>query len=135
MVKESMLFMYFDRNCQEALAFYRLVFGADILEKTTYGEVGMTEIEDEKPLVMNATFKIGGMKFCANDVLEGPPAIGDQLSVWLEFEGERSLQAAFRHFQKPECKVISALEETFWNAMYAKVQDPFGMMWELNFQK
>mgnify|MGYP003623664175 CR=1 FL=1 len=94
----------------------------------------MAEQEEHKSLVMNATFKIGGMKFCANDVLDTPPAIGNQLSVWLEFDGEPSLTSAFDHFRQPGCTVISEREETFWNALYAKVQDPFGLIWELNYQ-
>lgn len=27
------------------------------------------------------------------------------------------------------------LEDTFWGARYAKVEDPFGITWDLNFEK
>ena len=27
------------------------------------------------------------------------------------------------------------LQDTFWGAKYAKVQDPFGVMWDLNYTK
>lgn len=135
MIRESMTFMYFKGNCASALAFYSSVLGADVIEKTTYEEAGMTDKDEEKPLIMNATFILGDSKFCANDVLDSAPVIGDNLSLWLEFEDEQALKAAYGRFQLDDCTVISALEETFWNASYAKVQDPFGVIWELNFQR
>lgn len=135
MVKESMLFLYYGGNCGDALSFYQQVLGADVLEKTTYGAADMAETEAQKPLVMNSTFALGGVKFCASDVPGAAPTAGTRLSVWLEFDGEDAFTTVYRRFQQSDCKVLAPLEETFWNSVYAKVQDPFGITWELNFQK
>ena len=135
MIKDSMLFMHFNGRCENALDVYQTVFGADIIEKVTYGEAEISDKEHEKSLIMNSTFKIGGMTYCANDVLDNSPIVGNQLSIWLEFDGEASLNDAYKRFQQNDCKILSELEETFWNSLYTKVQDPFGVTWELNYQK
>ena len=135
MIKESMVFMYFNRSCGAALAFYQEAFGATILEKTSYGEAEMTDKEEEKPLIMNATFHVGNMKFCANDVLDVAPVVGNNVCLWLELDDEVSLDKVFEAFKRPDCQIVTPLEDTFWNGRYAKVQDPFGMLWELNYQR
>ena len=130
-----MIFMYFGGDCGGALEFYHSVFDANVIEKTTYGEAEMTDNEIEKGLIMNSTFQIGGMTFCANDVLVDKPTPGNALSVWLEFDSEASLQEVYARFQQDDCGIETNLEETFWNSVYAKVKDPFGVIWELNCQK
>lgn len=135
MIKESMLFLYFGGTCGDALAFYRDVLGAEIIERTTYGEADMTNNDAVKDLVMNATFKLGGMTFCSSDVLDGVPTAGDALSIWLEFDSEASLREVYARLGQGDCQVLSEAEETFWNSLYAKVRDPFGVIWELNHQR
>lgn len=135
MIRESMLFMYFGGGCTDALDFYREVFAAELVEKTTYGEAEMTENDTEKDLIMNSVFRLGGMTFCASDVPDGMPLPGDNLSVWLEFDGQEALYSVYARFQREDCGVQTPLAETFWGSIYAKVQDPFGVCWELNYQK
>ena len=135
MIKESMLFLYFNKNCQAALTMYENIFDANILERVTYGEAKMSEKEEEKSLIMNSTFTIGGMKFCANDVLDDSIIIGNQNTIWLEFSDEQAIQNVYTKLKDNKCIVISQIEETFWNSTYAKIKDPFGIIWELNYQK
>ena len=135
MIKESMVFMYFGGDCRDALNFYRTALGADVIEVVTYEEAGMADSDKEKALVMNSTFKLGGVAFCANDVFGSKTIVGNNLSIWLEFDGEESLRETYTRFQGASCKIQSEPEETFWNSVYEKVQDPFGIFWELNYQK
>lgn len=135
MIRESMLFLYFGGSCGDALAFYQDVFHVQLVERITYGEAEMTKKDAERDLVMNSVFKLGGMTFCASDVLEGCPDTGDNLSIWLEFDGEASLNGVYERFRQDDCRVESPLGETFWNSVYAKVRDPFGFCWELNYQR
>ena len=30
---------------------------------------------------------------------------------------------------------VLTIRDTFWGAKYAKVKDPFGVIWDLNYQK
>lgn len=136
MIKESMMFLYFCGNCRAALKFYASVFGAEIIERTTYGEAEMEVDEAEKDLVMNSTMVLGGMKVCAGDVLGGSELVdGNRLSFWLELEDREGLESVYKRFLQPDCKVLTAKDTTFWESVYAKVEDPFGIIWELNCQK
>ena len=67
-IKESMLFMYFNGDCGAALDLYQRVFDAEVVERETYGEAKMTEIESAKQLIMNSTFRLGGLTFWPNVV-------------------------------------------------------------------
>ena len=135
MIKESMLFLYFNGNCRQALTFYCDSFEAKLMEMITYGEAEMADGEEQKDLIMNSTLEIGGMKFCASDVVTDNVKEGNNLSVWLEFDEKSSFERAYSTCQESNCNVISPQKETFWNSIYAKIQDPFGIIWELNYQK
>ena len=95
----------------------------------------MAESEEQNELIMNATFELGGVTFCANDIVDNSYKEGGNIALWLELESEEDLDKTNEQLLNSKCKVITPLEETFWNAVYTKVQDPFGIVWELNYQK
>ena len=134
MVKEGMLFLSFHGMCDAALGFYQTVFDAQIVEKITYGEAEMAESPDINDWIMNSTIKIGNFTICAYDVLEDELKDGNRISVWLEIDTEESIRLIYERFLQSDCNIITKLETTFWNSLYAKVQDPFGFVWELNCQ-
>lgn len=134
MIKEGMLFLYFSGQCDQALAFYSEVLQAQVLEKTTYLEAEMSGGIDSDHLIMNATMQLGNLKVCASDLLESKPVIGNHTSIWLEIDTEENLRQAFNRFEKADSQLITKPELTFWNSVYCKVQDPFGVFWEFNSQ-
>ncbi|WP_067841829.1 VOC family protein [Amphibacillus sediminis] len=135
MIKDSMVFLFFNGDCQEALQFYHKVFGAKIVEQLTYGEAEMAETEEQTDLIMNSTIKLGPLTVCASDVITDQHLKqGNQSTIWLEIESEVALKDIYQHFTKQGCQIITELDRTFWNALYAKVQDQFGFTWELNYQ-
>lgn len=135
MIKEGMLFLLFNGECRSALTFYQSVFGARVVEKVTYGEAEMEENSIISDWIMNSTIQIGNLTICASDVPGEELANSNRISIWLEIDSEESIHSIFNRFLQNDCKVITNLEVSFWNSLYAKVQDPFGFMWELNCQK
>lgn len=134
MIKEGMLFLSFSGQCEQALAFYTKVLQAQVLEKMTYLDAEMSDGSDSDHLIMNATMQLGNLKICASDLLEAEPTIGTNASIWLEIDTEEHLNQLFTGFLEVDSQVITPLETTFWHSLYCKVQDPFGVFWELNCQ-
>lgn len=134
MIKEGMLFLSFSGQCEQALAFYTKVLQAQVLEKMTYLDAEMSDGSDSDHLIMNATMQLGNLKICASDLLETELTIGTNASIWLEIATEEHLNQLFAGFLEVDSQVITPLETTFWHSLYCKVQDPFGIFWELNCQ-
>lgn len=136
MIKTILPFLYFNGNCQEALDFYSTVFKVPILERVTYREAEMEVDAHQKNYIMNATMAFGDMTISATDVVDNHPLTrGNTISIWLEIESEEAIKSIYEEFIDRNCKVITPLEPTFWGSIYAKVQDPFDYVWELNYQE
>ncbi|PUB16724.1 VOC family protein [Paenisporosarcina sp. OV554] len=61
-------------------------------------------------------------------------SIGNNVSIVLECESEEEIQTHYDRLSKGG-NVFMELQDTFWGAKYAKLQDPFGVIWDLNFEK
>jgi len=135
MIKSANVFLNFNGNCKQALDFYKNVFGAQIVECTTYKEAEMTENDNEKDFIMNSNIMIGGILISCADNLEQNSHSGNQIALWLETDSEESFHTIYSKFESQNLTILTEKEETFWNSIYAKVQDDFGVIWEINYQK
>ncbi|MGD6817098.1 VOC family protein [Metabacillus sp. 113a] len=52
----------------------------------------------------------------------------------MELESDEEIETLYAKL-KEKGTVRMELEDTFWGARYAKVEDPFGITWDLNFEK
>ncbi|MDQ0362638.1 VOC family protein [Breznakia pachnodae] len=137
MIKSSTPFLLFDGNCQNALDLYVSVFHATIVEKMTFEEVGYTNNKDSLNYIANSTFKLGESIFYAGDIVDDGREQwqkGNQVSIWLELSDVDELMQIERQLLDTGGKSIIRTHETFWNSQYTKVQDKYGMIWELNVQ-
>lgn len=136
MIKTSVPFLLFYDNCNQALSYYAEVFGAKIIEKMTFKDVGYEGNQSRMNCIANASFILGERLFYAGDVVEREQAaaLGDlnRMTIWLELDTEAAIQELVDTLLAGGSKSLVALEETFWHSKYAKLQDPFGMVWELN---
>ena len=134
MIKNCMLYMYFDGQCENALALYQSVFGLKIHEKISYGEAEPDTDKVTANMIMNSTSSLGGMTICACD-LPGKALIkGDRSACWLEIDSEESFHTIYDSLVGNGSAALTVPETTFWNSLYAKIQDPYGFIWELNCQ-
>lgn len=125
----------FPGTCIEALTFYQDVFQAELIEKITYEQTEMADTKEQNSLIMSASFALGNVLFSASDIPDDEPLSGDQISFWLDIDTEKDFNTCCERFKEKQCLFITPLQTTFWNALYVKVQDPFGICWELSFQK
>jgi PhnB protein len=138
MIKAGTPYLYFYDECEEALNYYVDVFKAEILEKATFEDVEFMEDESRKDCIAYASFKLGENVILANDFLEKKNkesnSANSQASIWLEIEKEADIKYLEEKMLSTGSKSITKLEKTFWDSLYAKIEDKFGIIWELNTQ-
>ncbi len=135
MIKQMNIFLSFNGQCKEAIEFYKEVFSAQLIECITYGEAEMTEQENEKDLIMNSNIIIAGVQISCSDNIEQKLTTGNQIAFWLEIDSQEYFDSIYSRFEADNLTILAPKEETFWDSIYAKVQDAFGIIWELNYQK
>lgn len=138
MIKTGTPYLYFYDECSNALNYYIDIFGAEIIEKSTFEDVEYMEDESRKNCIAYASFKLGESVILANDFLEKKSkencSASSQTSIWLEIEKSADIKLLEEKMLATGCKSITKLEKTFWGALYAKMEDKFGIVWELNAQ-
>lgn len=139
MIKTGTPYLYFYDECNDALNYYVDIFDAKILEKATFEDVEFMEDESRKNCIAYASFKLGESVILANDFLEKKRkenrSVSSQTSIWLEIETVADIKLLEEKMLATGSKSITKLEETFWDSFYAKIEDKFGIIWELNAQK
>jgi PhnB protein len=128
-------YLSFDGNAKQALDFYKEVLGAEIVGLQTFGEADYPTPPEADNRVMHANLKKGGISIMFSDTFPGQSVVvGSNISLTLEPESDEEIQNVYDELSK-NGKVLTKLEDTFWGAKYARVQDQFGVIWELNYQK
>jgi PhnB protein len=128
-------YLSFDGNAKQALDFYKEVLGAEIVGLQTFGEADYPTPPEADNRVMHAHLKKGGISIMFSDTFPGQSVVvGSNISLTLEPESDEEIQNVYDELSK-NGKVLTKLEDTFWGAKYARVQDQFGVIWELNYQK
>ena len=140
MIKSALPYLTFDGNCDEALSFYEEIFEAKVVEKALASEYNI-ETKNGEEMILNAILLLGENKILVGDKAEQYDRIGTrmenggQISIWLEIETEDNLNNICKKLREKNCEFLIDLHETFWNSKYVKIEDNFGIIWELNYQK
>jgi PhnB protein len=128
-------YLSFDGNAKQALEFYKEVLGGEIIGIQTFGEADYPTPPGADDRVMHGHLKIGDISLMFSDTFPGQSVVvGSNISLTLEPESEEEIQHLYDSLRK-DGKVLMDLEDTFWGAKYGRVQDSFGIIWELNYQK
>jgi PhnB protein len=125
-------YLFFGGRCEEAIAFYREVLGAET-------EMMMRWSESPEPpppgklkpgyesKIMHASFRIGEARIMASDGSGNEPGFGGfslALSVATGAEADRAFEALVKGG-----KVIMSLTKTFWSPRFGMLTDKFGVGW------
>lgn len=120
-------------NAAKAIEFYGKAFGAT--------EAHRMPAEDGKR-VMHAELNINGAivmladnfpEYCQDGTVRFPDFENPiASSIALHFKSAGEVDAAYKRASDAGCKSVMAPEDTFWNARFAVVADPFGHRWMMN---
>lgn len=135
MKKQATPYFTFNGNAREALEFYKNVFNGEVLGIQTFGEADYPTPPEADDLIMHAQFKKDDLFIMVSDAFPNQSVeVGNNLSLALELENEEEIQQLYDALRE-KGSVLMELQDTFWDARFAKVKDDFGIIWDLNYQK
>ncbi|OKL35512.1 VOC family protein [Domibacillus mangrovi] len=120
---------------KEAIDFYANAFGAEVQGVQKFGEADFPTPPEAADRIMHARFGKGDFLIMVSDTfLELPVNIGNNVSLAITFESEEDIQSVYDTLRENGTAHME-LQDTFWNSKFAKVQDKFGVIWDLDFPK
>jgi len=127
-------YLHFDGNCEEALNFYKSVFGGEI---TSLNRFEGSPMESELPpgygnKIMHANFKSPTLKFMGSDGMPGSRLeSGSRVSLSLggsdADEGRRVFDAL-----AAGGTIGMPFQDMFWGATFGMLTDKYGIDWMIN---
>jgi PhnB protein len=123
-------------NSERAIRLYQRVLGAQTEMLQRFGEVDGSCPEARRELVMHAALRVGNALVMLSDGPEEAqgPASSGAVSVALDFDDEAELRRVFDGLVETG-KPIMPVFDAPWGAIFAVVEDEFGISWMLNFSK
>ncbi len=130
-------YLQFDGDCEEALNFYKGIFGGEITSVNRFeGSPMESEVPpDYKNKIMHANFKAPTLKFMGSDGMPGTTARGGgHVSLSL---GGRDIAEGQRVFDALAAggTVTMPFADTFWGAKFGMITDKYGIDWMVNIEK
>ncbi|MTH53690.1 VOC family protein [Bacillus mangrovi] len=135
MKQNAVPYLSFNGNAREALAYYKEVFGGEITNVQTYGQADFPTPPEAEELILHARFRQDPLFFMVSDAFPGRAVeIGSNITLTLELESSEEIETIYGRLSE-RGNILMELQDTFWGARYAKVEDGFGVIWDLNFEK
>jgi PhnB protein len=124
-------YIFFYGRCQEAIDFYKGVFGGDAeVMRVKDSPMAAQSPAEAQDLVMHASFTSGAIEFFAadgRDVKAIDPDAGN-ISLALSFDEAASAERVFGALAQGG-RVAMPLEAAFWGGRFGMLVDKFGNEW------
>ncbi|WP_424236995.1 VOC family protein [Bhargavaea ginsengi] len=128
-------YLTFYGRAKEAAVFYADLFGMKNLGIQTYGESEFPTPEGAEDYVIHCHLKRGNFQLMLADSTEPAPEVPRRgLSLLIDCESEEEIRRLYDALLD-EGRRIMELQDTFWGAKYAKVEDRYGFTWDLNYSE
>ncbi|MHA1944941.1 MAG: VOC family protein [Candidatus Hodarchaeales archaeon] len=126
------------KNGKEAINVYERMFSAKLIEHQPFTEeigkqFGFSDNFDYTNSTMHAEIDIGGARLYLSDKTNQVTKYENNVEVVLDLDTKDQIDTFYQNAIGMECKIKMKLEKTFWGAFYARIEDPFGIGWQLNF--
>ncbi|MBP3964929.1 VOC family protein [Paenibacillus lignilyticus] len=118
--------------CEDAkgqASFYVEALGGEIISQQTYGEMMPGAAEGDNDKVMHLVLQAAGLLFYMADA--GPIQRGNGMDLTLEFETEEEAEDAFNNLSGNGGTVIMPFERMFWGSMFGRIEDKYGVRWQI----
>jgi PhnB protein len=129
-------YLFFNGQCEEALAFYSDALGAEVAMLMRYKDSSEPLPADmvqpgSEDKVMHATLRIGDATIMASDGNCGGQSEFQGFSLSLGVASKAEAERFFEALAK-DGKVDMPLEKTFWSPCFGMVTDRYGIGWMIN---
>lgn len=129
-------YITFNGNCREAMTFYQDCLGGEIAFQT----IGESPLADQMPkemkeCILHSTLTTESFIIIGSDITPETGLVkGNAISLMLNCTSEAAIRTAFDKLSNGGT-IMHPLEYTFWGALFGDLQDKFGNIWILNFDK
>ena len=129
-------YLFFKGNCEDALNFYKAVFGGEIVGLSRWSEMpkdagGPEVTPDTANRVMHASFRSPGISFMASDATPGKTYGEGAISLSLGTNDVAEAERVFNGLAEGGI-VEMPMADMFWGAKFGMLTDKFGIDWMIN---
>lgn len=132
-------YLTFNGNCEEAMNFYKSVFGGEFSDFNRFGDMPASEEnpipEDYKAKIMHISFPISSETvLMASDVnpAMSTVAFGQNISLSIATDSKERASDIFNGLSAGG-QITMPIEDTFWGAYFGMLIDRFGISWMVNY--
>ncbi|KPV44421.1 VOC family protein [Alicyclobacillus ferrooxydans] len=120
----------FSDNAREQAALYADALGGEVVDIRTFADMPGAN-EAEKDRVMHLVLKVGDATIYMADNGEKAVHRGHGLDLTLEFKTEEEARSAFEKLAQGG-RVVMPLEQMFWGAVFGRLEDSYGVRWQIS---
>jgi len=132
-------YLNFPGNAEEAMNFYRSIFGTEFITLQRYKDTPFAERTppEDKEKIMHASLPIGGGTILmATDTLASMGqklTIGNNVSIAISPESEEEANNLFNALSAGGT-VTMPLVKVYWGSYFGMLTDKFGIHWLVNYE-
>ena len=132
-------YLHFQGNAEEAMNFYKVVFGGQYTIFQRFGDFpGAERMEAaEREKIMHASLQIGATVFIrATDIVPSMRQeilFGNNYHICLQAESEEEADRVFDALSA-DGLMHMPMNRTFWGAYFGMCRDKYGVQWMINYQ-
>ena len=137
-MKNIDFYLHFNGNSEEAMNFYKNVFGGDFIAVQRYKDVPgsekMSEENREKMIHISLRISASTTLMASDSITEMGDHIvfGNNYHICLQASGEKEADKIFASLSD-EGKIEMPMNKTFWGAYFGMCVDRFGIQWMISY--
>jgi PhnB protein len=126
----------FNGRCREAMTFYKECLGGELQLQEVAGSPMEAFCQGAKDQIFHSSLTVNGVQvLMGSDMIDQTGYTkGNNIALAMSCKSEEEIHSIFNLLSK-EGKVLQALKEAFWGAIFGSVEDQFGIRWMLNCNK
>jgi len=132
------IYLHFDGNSEQALSFYKSIFGGDFIAMQRYKDVPGSEkmsTEDQEKIIHGSLKITQGTTLMVSDMFskeDGELKFGNNFHICIQMESEKEADRIFDALSK-DGRIEMPMNKTFWGAYFGMCQDKYGILWMINY--
>lgn len=137
-MKNVDFYLHFNGNAEQAMSFYKKIFGGEFITVQRYKDVPGSEkmSEEDREKILHAALPITeNTTLMASDQvtkMEDSISFGNNYHLCLQTKSEKEADKLFAALSD-EGRIEMPMNKTFWGAYFGMCIDKFGVQWMINY--